>query len=256
VLIVGPGWQQLVSEFKKAGIRCVWLPFLEKLEDVAPLYRALDFYWVTARVEGGPVPLLEAMSSEICCLTTAVGLARDIVEDGINGVVLPMNDPNSFVNETVRLWNDTPTRLSLAAEARRTIRSRMHMGVTLQGVREVYARAFENFNARNGSSRALYIDSVNALKGKVQARSSALTPREKAHVDMLEALSWTEHLLLVKGQKTVALRLLAKAWRTEPTSVEPLRVFFRRYLPVGLVRRIVSAKHALTNQLRKATSAG
>ena len=60
------------------------------------MYQALDFYWVTARVEGGPVTLLEAMSAEVCCLTTAVGLAREIVNDGENAVLLPFNDPESF----------------------------------------------------------------------------------------------------------------------------------------------------------------
>jgi hypothetical protein len=230
------------------------------LEDVATLYRALDFYWVTARVEGGPVPLLEAMSSEVCCLSTRVGLARDIVEDGVNGVLLPMNDANAFVEETVRLWHEPALRLSMAAEARRTIQSQMDMANTLQGVREAYARACDNFNSRTGAGRALNFDppaeSTRGSYDKSLTRATALTPREKAHVELLETLGWTEHLLLVKGQKKEAFRLLAKAWMAEPTSIEPLRVFFRRYLPVGLVRRIVSAKHAVASQFRKPASVG
>jgi glycosyltransferase involved in cell wall biosynthesis len=154
VLIVGPGWQDLVSQFRDEGIRCAWLPFVEDTNDVPPLYQALDFYWVTARVEGGPVPLLEAMSSEVCCLTTAVGLAREVVRDGVNAVLLPMNDAASFAAKTVELWRDDGQRQAMAHAGRETMMGEMRVEDMAQLVGPVYERAKENFIARNPSAAA------------------------------------------------------------------------------------------------------
>src|SRR6202040_4250820 len=152
VLIVGPGWKDLVSSLNSAGVRCLWFPFVRNLSGLGEMYHALDFYWVTARVEGGPVPLLEAMSSEVCCLTTAVGIAREIVRDGENAVLLPFNDASAFVERTALLASDESERRRLGRNARQTILKEMHVGVTAPRVREVYAKAFENFAARRSLS--------------------------------------------------------------------------------------------------------
>ena len=83
-MIVGPGWQELTSGLNSADVNCVWIPFVAELKGLSELYQAVDFYWVTARVEGGSVTPLEAVRTEVCCLTTAVGIAREIVSDGEN----------------------------------------------------------------------------------------------------------------------------------------------------------------------------
>jgi glycosyltransferase involved in cell wall biosynthesis len=85
------------------------------------LYHALDFYWVTSRIEGGPVPLLEAMSSEVCCLSTNVGLAREVVEHDVNALLLSMNDAGAFAEATLALWNDPERRAILGRAARETM---------------------------------------------------------------------------------------------------------------------------------------
>src|SRR5437667_7861010 len=106
------------------------------------MYQALDFYWVTARVEGGPVTLLEAMSTEVCCLTTAVGIAREIVKDNDNALILPFNNSQAFVDRTAFLANQPEERRRLGQEARKTILKEMHVGVTATHVKDVYRKAF------------------------------------------------------------------------------------------------------------------
>src|SRR4030095_15670118 len=133
--------------------------FIRELNGLVEMYHALDFYWVTARVEGGPVTLLEAMSCEVCCLTTPVGIAREIVKDGQNAVLLPFNDAVPFVEQTVALISDTTRRQQIARAARETILREMHVGITTQKVSEVYERAFSHFADRRGDSkRALISD--------------------------------------------------------------------------------------------------
>ena len=59
VLIVGPGWQELAKEIARSGILCQHILFCTH-EQVPLAFAALDVYWVTSRLEGGPVTVLEA----------------------------------------------------------------------------------------------------------------------------------------------------------------------------------------------------
>jgi glycosyltransferase involved in cell wall biosynthesis len=247
VVIVGPGWKELVAGFREEEIACVWIPFLEKLEDVAPVYRALDFYWVTARVEGGPVPLLEAMSSGICCLSTQVGLAREIVESGVNALTVAMNDPAGFANFTAELWNEPVRRNELAHNARDTIVTRMDVGHTLKGVAEAYSLSLRNFAARTGTQQRALPDtskwaaSLEPVDDEVPL--GGLSDGLRKEIMSMEALEWSEHLMLFRGQRRAAIRLIAKAWAAQPLSLEPARILLRRFLPQFIVRRIVRIKH-------------
>jgi glycosyltransferase involved in cell wall biosynthesis len=244
VLIVGPGWREMVDDLKAAGVPCMWIPFVTEMADVAVLYRALDFYWVTARVEGGPVPLLEAMSSGLCALTTRVGLANDVVIDGVNAVFIAMNDSAAFARETVRLWNDKPRRAAMGAEARKSMVEVMHDQKTLQGVREVYERAIAVFSTRTGKKLAPIPISVRkpAIVANQSEWRSGLTDSERRLVKSREALSWSQHLMIYEGQRPAAFKLMMRAWMLQPFSVTPVRTMLRLLLPQRMVRGIVTVK--------------
>jgi glycosyltransferase involved in cell wall biosynthesis len=250
VLIVGPGWQRLTSELVSAGVKCVWIPFVAELKGLAEMYQALDFYWVTARVEGGPVTLLEAMSTEVCCLTTAVGLAREVVTDGENAMLLPFNDPEAFAERTALLVADKKGRERLGLNARKTIVERMHVGVTAIGVAEAYAKAFENFAARQSSAMAFDVDELaNTVRHLSSGDASGDIPLNgfpmaiHRRVKMLESLAFAEHLILYHRQQSVALRMIMREWFANPLSPLPLRVLLRRLLPVSMVARVVKLKN-------------
>jgi glycosyltransferase involved in cell wall biosynthesis len=231
-LIVGPGWQDLVKRFRDNGIRCTWLPFVEDPRDLPRLYHALDFYWVTSRVEGGPVPLLEAMSSAVCCLSTRVGLAKEVVRDGVNAMLLPMNEPAVFASRTVELWGDTSRREAIARGGRETMEAEMRADVQAQLYRQVYDKATQVFAARNPQ------------RGRQSATSTqrSLTSVEEKRVRMLEDLAWAENLVMYQDQHGAAIKLIGKAWGENPLSIQPLRVLLRRFLPEPLTRGVVSIK--------------
>jgi glycosyltransferase involved in cell wall biosynthesis len=252
VVIVGPGWQQLVSFLRSSGVECFWFPYISNLPGLAEMYRALDFYWVTARVEGGPVTLLEAMSTEICCLTTPVGIAREIVGDGHNAVLLPFNDAQSFVERTLLLVRDPAKRKRIGSNARETILDEMHVGITCRRVREVYAMAFANFAAKNRVPLALDVHEIadHAIDtARVEEEREAPIPLNgfpvaiQRRVRMLETLAWSEHLILYHQQRVVAFKLIAKEWLRNPLSLQPARVLLRRLLPDSMVARVVKLKN-------------
>jgi glycosyltransferase involved in cell wall biosynthesis len=229
-LIVGPGWQELTAKFRDHKLRCAWIPFVDDVKDLPALYHALDFYWVTSRIEGGPVPLLEAMSSEVCCLSTNVGLAREVVEHDVNALLLPMNDAGAFAEATLALWNDPERRAILGRAARETMKNEMRSDDTARLVKPAYDRAREVFASRNPVREKPPI---------------AIDAGDTRRVEMLEDLAWAENLVLYQSQHRAALKLIGRAWRRNPLSLQPARVLLRRFLPAPLTRGVVTIKRKL-----------
>jgi len=193
------------------------------------MYQALDFYWVTARVEGGPVTLLEAMSAGLCCISTTVGLARDIVEDGVNGTIVPFDDPSTFVAHTLSLVSAPATRAHIGSRARQTILDTMDVPITARGVQRAYEVAIAHFKPRATTTTVQ------------QAKRASLSPSILNRVAILEQLVWAEALIL-QGQRALALRIIVETWAQHPLSALPPRFLFRNILPSRMVRAIVRAK--------------
>ncbi len=59
------------------------------LPDIAPAYRASDVYALPSINEGMPNALLEAMASGLPSVATPISGSRDLIEDGMSGVLCP-----------------------------------------------------------------------------------------------------------------------------------------------------------------------
>ena len=75
-----------------------------------------------SRVEGTPNALLEAMS---CGLAVVVSDGApgplELVEDGVTGLIVPVNDPAKLAAALRRLGNDGDLRARLGAAARERV---------------------------------------------------------------------------------------------------------------------------------------
>jgi glycosyltransferase involved in cell wall biosynthesis len=66
--------------------------FLGWVDDLVPLYAALDVVVVTSRNEGTPVALIEAMAAGRPVVATRVGGVPDVIDDGRTGLLAPAAD--------------------------------------------------------------------------------------------------------------------------------------------------------------------
>jgi glycosyltransferase involved in cell wall biosynthesis len=232
VLIIGPGWDDLVAQLQSVGVKTLWIPFVSDSARMPEMFQALDFYWVTARVEGGPVTLLEAMSTGVCCVTTPVGLAKEVVENGVNGIVVDFDDSQAFARQTLTYSPRTHDREAIGARARSTMLETMDVPVTSKGVRQAYDIAFAHFKMRTARDHE-----GQAMK----AKSVGISPALRERISVLEQLVWAEALML-QAQRPLALRMIAESWARHPLSTWPPRFLLRNILPRGLVRTLVRAK--------------
>jgi glycosyltransferase involved in cell wall biosynthesis len=97
------------------------LPFVKR--DAMPaLYAEHDIFVFPSLVEGMPLTLLEAMAAAMPVVTTATCGMADVVEDGINGFLVPAADPEKLSGAVERLCNSAELRKQLGQEAQKTMK--------------------------------------------------------------------------------------------------------------------------------------
>jgi glycosyltransferase involved in cell wall biosynthesis len=96
-----------------------WRGWLEE-EEKAALLREADAFVLASTSEGLPMALLEAMSYGLAIVATAVGGITEVVEDGVQALVVPPADPGALAAALARLGREPELieRLGAAALAR------------------------------------------------------------------------------------------------------------------------------------------
>lgn len=163
-VIIGPGWQQLARELETEGIACSLIPYHIDHEQIAKFYRTMDVFWTTARIEGGPIPLLEAMASGIPCISTPVGIALDLIKDAKNGFIVPFDSPEKFASLSIQLQADKELRKRLGMEARNTILRERTWSQSQQKMLDLYERTLNNFKCPSFQKRAKDSNDHRAMK--------------------------------------------------------------------------------------------
>jgi glycosyltransferase involved in cell wall biosynthesis len=69
-------------------------------DDYPAHYRRCDLFVSLSTLEGGPIPLLEAMQADLVPVVTRTGFARDVIEHGKNGFLF---DPDASVDAIAAL---------------------------------------------------------------------------------------------------------------------------------------------------------
>ena len=92
--------------------------FLGWQPDIADLYVAADCVVLTSDSEGMPVTLIEAAMAGVPGVTTDVGSAREVVVDGVTGLVVA-SDASAVADGLLRLFDvELRDRMGAAARAR------------------------------------------------------------------------------------------------------------------------------------------
>ena len=98
-LLTGPARGYVKNELKKNNIP-FHHSFVQNLDELVPLYQALDIYLITSREEGGPLGLIESMSCGIPVVTTRVGMSEDVINKNMPGEISDTFDPKELALKT------------------------------------------------------------------------------------------------------------------------------------------------------------
>ena len=84
--------------------------FLGWRQDLDRIYADLDLVVLTSRNEGSPVSLIEAMAAGRAVVATRVGGVPDLVEDGVTGLLVPLENSHALVDAMSSLLEDPERR--------------------------------------------------------------------------------------------------------------------------------------------------
>jgi glycosyltransferase involved in cell wall biosynthesis len=113
----GPLKQEIILQIKDRGLAdIVFLPGLQS--NAVDWYSAMDVFMMTSEFEGLPLALLEAMSCECAVVATNAGGINEVVNDGINGSIVDVDQWAGLTSKVQFLLDHPDVRVSMGQAAR------------------------------------------------------------------------------------------------------------------------------------------
>jgi glycosyltransferase involved in cell wall biosynthesis len=101
-----------------AWVRDGLVEWLGHVEDMPALFRSVDVVALPSYREGLPKGLIEAAACGCALVTTDVPGCREVVRDGVDGMLVPVRDAPALADAIARLQDDDRLRARLGAAAR------------------------------------------------------------------------------------------------------------------------------------------
>lgn len=134
----GPIQSQLTHMAEALGIR-ESIEFAGLQSDVvAQLHRA-GIAILPSRWEGMPNAVLEAMSCGIPCIATRVSGSEDIIQQGVNGLLVEVEDYEAMAEALLTFLNDPTLTIQCGQVARTTVEQRY----SLEHITDVYIELYQ-----------------------------------------------------------------------------------------------------------------
>lgn len=144
LILVGDGPERAALESLALGLGIAeQVVFAGFISDVAGYYAAADLFVMSSHTEGFPMALLEAMAWELPVLATAVGGIPDIVQDGVNGCLVPPGSVEPLAAAMANLLGNRGLAESMGQAARQTIAERFAADQWARALENVYSGVYE-----------------------------------------------------------------------------------------------------------------
>lgn len=132
----GAGLRRLAGELGLDGR----VHFFGWVEDAEAAAADFDVQVVCSRAEPFGLATLEGMARGRAVVATAAGGSPEIIRDGVDGLLVPPDDPEALARSLDRLLGDPALRRRLGAAARRRVAVDFSLAAMLDRVEAVYER--------------------------------------------------------------------------------------------------------------------
>jgi L-malate glycosyltransferase len=141
VLVAGEGplRDQLLEQARALGLQSQ-LRLLGHRPDVETILAALDLFVLSSISEGLPNTVLEAMAARLPVVSTQVGGAGEVVDDGVTGLLVPSQSADQLARAMAALIDDPERRASMAAAGRQRVTTMFSLSETVRRYHELYRR--------------------------------------------------------------------------------------------------------------------
>ena len=117
-------------------------------KSLALFLKAADVFVLPSYGEGMPNALLEAMAVGLACVATPVGGIPEVIEDGVNGLLVPVQSAGAIVAAVKMLFASPALSERLGTAAARTIQSRLTWSANARSHLAIYEEVIRNFRSQ------------------------------------------------------------------------------------------------------------
>lgn len=154
VLVAGDGSERvfLQSRIDALGLADT-VVLLGTRRDVPDVLAAADVAVCCSDFEGTPLSVMEYMGAGKPVVATRVGGLPEVVEDGLQGLLVQPRDPAALAEALARLLGDSSLRQRLGEAARTRQRTRFDLDATVRQIEDLYDQLFLASRRADGVGR-------------------------------------------------------------------------------------------------------
>ncbi|MBX3131820.1 MAG: glycosyltransferase family 4 protein [Gemmatimonadaceae bacterium] len=132
--------QELLTVADALGVRdALIFEGRRRSEELPAYYRASQVLLVPSAYEGLPMVILEAQQQGLPCVATRVSGHPEVITDGVNGYLVPLDDPEQMAAAALRVLENPEIRARMAINGQREIASRFSVARQVEEYLALYA---------------------------------------------------------------------------------------------------------------------
>jgi glycosyltransferase involved in cell wall biosynthesis len=142
LIIAGEGSlkQEVAGWVERRGLQ-TRIHLLGRRHDIPSILAGSDAFVLASDWEGNPLAVMEAMAAGLPVISTAVGGVPELVQSGVNGILVPRGDRLSLTLALRTLLDDPAKRHAQAAAAREHALRAFTVERMVQGYSTLYRNA-------------------------------------------------------------------------------------------------------------------
>lgn len=138
----GPDYQKIKSQINKLNLQgSVICPGFEK--NLIGYLKCADFLVNPSLSEGLPNIVLEAMAMKIPCVATDVGGVGEIIEDGVNGLLVPARSSKKLAEAILKISSNKKLSSFIIENAYKTISDKFSFDRQYAEIKKVYSKVLK-----------------------------------------------------------------------------------------------------------------
>ena len=128
------------------------LDFVGRISDVPAFLSGLDVAVLTSHSEGLSNAILEYMAAGRPVVATAVGATAELIENGIQGLLVPPGDPQAVASAIERLLDDPALASQMGAAGRQRVRQKYSLEDMVRRHEDFYIDLVQGRRAKQGGN--------------------------------------------------------------------------------------------------------
>ncbi len=137
----GPDRERVESLIDRLGLRRT-VTLLGGRGDIPDFLEALDVAVCSSDWEGSPLSVMEYMEAELPVVATRVGGIPDMIESGVEGLLVPPGEPEAIAAAIAELLRDPGRAAEMGRRGRRRRREEFDLEVTARRIGELYEELY------------------------------------------------------------------------------------------------------------------